>query len=620
MLNTNVFGPSTRFDSQRLRTGTDRNCARPLVCALALFAITVISARAAQDQPGPYKYNGEIHFDLKSVPFSRFGSYLSISDLSEFQLPLRRKGLYLRTMHEDGKNAFQLQLMDGETAIPFTTSATPILLTLSSSGPSVEICFQGPNRLRIRGRGAGLRLALEGGWLVPYQHGHWEVNTSAMKYMIFSIQGELKVSETEGDQDGRIKTLTLMPATGASTFEGELDAYTTGWNSHEPERTFDDAKSGERLAYQHWLDTMPQVSNAFGSGAELAAYVNWESVVSPNHNLKRPAMLMSKNWMESVWSWDHAFNAMATSLSDANLAWDQFLLPFDVQDVEGALPDKWDADSIAWEFSKPPIQGWALSWMFRNGQFPDKKHLAQIYRPLERWTEWYFRYRDSNHDGLPEYRHGNESGWDNSTVFNDGTPLESPDLSALLSVQMQTLAKIATRLGKPTEAKAWNQRSDELLARMLDRFWRDGEFVAIRVADEHPIHSRSLLLYMPIILGTRLPVAVRIQLVAELKRQAATSPFGLPSEPMDSPFYQRDGYWRGPIWAPATLLIASGLDEIGERAFSKELKERFCEMAQRNGMAENFDAESGVGLRDPAYTWTSSVYLLIAHDLGKHHK
>ena len=67
-------------------------------------------------------------------------------------------------------------------------------------------------------------------------------------------------------------------------------------------------------------------------------------------------------------------------------------------------------------------------------------------------------------------------------------------------------------------------------------------------------------------------------------------------------------------------IIRSGLDEIGERAFSNELKERFCEMAQRNGMAENFDAESGVGLRDPAYTWTSSVYLLIAHDLGKHHK
>ena len=68
------------------------------------------------------------------------------------------------------------------------------------------------------------------------------------------------------------------------------------------------------------------------------------------------------------------------------------------------------------------------------------------------------------------------------------------------------------------------------------------------------------------------------------------------------------------------MLITSGLDEIGERTFSNELKERFCQMAQRNGMTENFDAESGVGLRDPAYTRTSSVYLLIAHDLGKHHR
>jgi len=120
VLNINVFGSSIHFGSPKLRTVADRICARPLVCALALFAITVISARAAQDQPGTHKYNGKIHFDLKSVPFSRFGSYLSISDLSEFQLPLRRKGLHLRTMHEGGKNAFQLQLMDGETAVPFT--------------------------------------------------------------------------------------------------------------------------------------------------------------------------------------------------------------------------------------------------------------------------------------------------------------------------------------------------------------------------------------------------------------------------------------------------------------------------------------------------------------------
>jgi len=33
---------------------------------------------------------------------------------------------------------------------------------------------------------------------------------------------------------------------------------------------------------------------------------------------------------------------------------------------------------------------------------------------------------------------------------------------------------------------------------------------------------------------------------------------------------------------------------------------------ERSGFAENFDALTGDGLRDRAYTWTASVYLLLA--------
>jgi putative isomerase len=591
-------------------------CRTPL--ALIFFAIAVTSlTSAAAGGSVPYRYTGQIHFDVKRVPFSRFGSYLSISDLSDFQPPLRRSGLYLRTMHEGGKNAFQLQLTRAGVTIPFTVSATPTLLTLSADSAFVEISFQGPDRLRIRGHGAGLQLTADAAWLVPYQHDHWEFNTSAMKYMLLPIDGDVHTSgSTSGDGAGT-NVLTVQAAHDADTFEAELDAYTSGWNGHGAEVSFDEAQRKEQLAFQRWLDTMPKVDAAFGPGAELAAYVNWESVVAASGNLKRPAMLMSKNWMSSVWSWDHAFNAMAASLSSPTLAWDQYLLPFDLQNAQGALPDKWDADSIAWEFSKPPIHGWVLAWMLHHGHFQDRKHLEQVYPLLSRWTEWYLRYRDCNQDGLPEYRHGNEAGWDNATVFDEGGPIESPDLSAYLSVQMEVLADVATRLGRPAEARQWKQQSNQLLERMLQRFWRDGKFVAIHVTDGRPIRSQSLLLDMPIILGTRLPASVQAKLIADLRKRASESPFGLASEPESSPLYARDGYWRGPIWAPSTMIITAGLDEMGEHTLSDSLKERFCRMAQKSGMAENFDAQTGDALRDPAYTWTSSVFLLFAHELAE---
>jgi glycogen debranching enzyme len=150
---------------------------------------------------------------------------------------------------------------------------------------------------------------------------------------------------------------------------------------------------------------------------------------------------------------------------------------------------------------------------------------------------------------------------------------------------------------------------------MLQRFWQNGEFVAIHVTDGRIIRSQSLLLDMPVILGTRLPASVQAKLTADLRRRASETPFGLASEPESSPLYESDGYWRGPIWAPSTMIITAALDEMGDHTLSDALKERFCIMAQKSGMAENFDAQTGDALRDPAYTWTSSVFLVFAHEL-----
>jgi glycogen debranching enzyme len=114
---------------------------------------------------------------------------------------------------------------------------------------------------------------------------------------------------------------------------------------------------------------------------------------------------------------------------------------------------------------------------------------------------------------------------------------------------MRVLADVAARLGRPAEERQWKQQSDQLLERMLQRFWRDGEFVAIHATDGRPIRSQRLLLDMPIILGTRLPAAVQAQLIADLRKRASESSFGLASEPKSSPLYKADGYWRGAIWA-----------------------------------------------------------------------
>jgi len=591
-----------------------RRLARVILVLIVAELLTAVSGLAA-GTANSYHYKGDIQFDLRQVPFSRFGSYLAISDMSQFQGPQKKEGVFLRTMHAGGRTAFRFELLHDGHPVSFTTSAAPTLLTFTAEDGSVEICFDGPERLRMRGKGVQLRLVAVDGWAEEYPGKKWQISTSAMKYMLWPFEGNIAVSSDGGQSGADTLTITFSSASNDGSFDAELDAYVSVWQPHNEARAFSAVEQDEHSAYAHWLNSMPPVSPELGQGAELAAYINWESVVAADGNFKRPAMLMSKNWMASVWSWDHTFNAMALSLSSADLGWNQFMLPVDVQDEKGAFPDMWNAESIAWEYSKPPVHGWALAWMMRHGAFRDTAHLNQIYEPLARWTDWYFQYRDSNGDGLPEYGHGDSSGWDNSTVFRVGDLIESPDLSAYLVIQMDTLADLATRLGKPADAQRWRERSDSLLNKMLQRFWDGHEFVAYRVIDGHEIHSKSLLLSMPIILGKRLPEDVRTALVKDLKQRAEQSPYGVPTEPPDSPFYQPDGYWQGPIWAPATMILVEGLDDSGEHEFADSLRVKFCRMAQAAGMGENFDALTGKSLRDPAYTWTSSVYLLFANEL-----
>jgi glycogen debranching enzyme len=86
---------------------------------------------------------------------------------------------------------------------------------------------------------------------------------------------------------------------------------------------------------------------------------------------------------------------------------------------------------------------------------------------------------------------------------------------------------------------------------------------------------------------------------------------------VDSEDYTSDGYWRGPIWAPSTYLIHEGLADSGRPDLAETIARRFCDTIADAGMAENFDALTGQGLRDRAYTWTSSVFLLLAEDLAR---
>lgn len=566
-----------------------------------------------------------MNIDSSRTPFSRYGSYFTYSSIAAQQGRSARR--VLRSVHGGitQRVLFQIELFADDNVLEnVVETVTPAVVRLDVAEGNLELCIPEAKIVRLRTRGVGVRLHKE--YIGPYEtvfpvvteaDQRWQINTLSqrMQYMLTTLHGYLTV---DAPWDGDVKVdraiFTFQPNENGIV-EIALEEFDLSWQPRQYKEPFESCVRRVEEEYQAWLATVPDVPEELSEGRELAAYLNWSAIVASEGHLTRPSMYMSKNWMTNVWSWDHCFNAMALIYQQPALAWDQFMVHFDQQHPLGAFPDLVNDKELIWNFCKPPVHGWTLKWMMERTSFINDQRLQEIYEPLGRWTNWWLTYRDDDHDGLPQYNHGNDSGWDNSTIFRYGMPVESPDLAAFLVLQMEVLAEIAQRIGKNNEGASWQQLADTLLQRMLAHFWCGDHFVALRSGSHEVCESESLILYLPLLLGKRLPQEIRVALIEGLRReQRFLTAFGPATESPSSPWYISDGYWRGPIWAPSTMIIVEGLTACGELEMAREISRSFCTMCARYGMAENFDALTGKGLRDKAYTWTSSVFLVLAHE------
>lgn len=563
-------------------------------------------------------------FDLSIVPFSRRETFLAVSLLPEGKN--RQEGLYLRTVRGgDDKfgEAFRIELVDRQgQVLPYTPEAAPeaIRLHVNASSAYADICISDSYTFRFRAKGCGIRLTF-----VPaaYDYAYevnpdsWEMNsfTHECRFMLTRLHGGMKM-EVPWDKIKSSRVVAeFSPDPQTDMAEFAVEEFRTVWEPREAWVSFDDAVASAKTDFEQWLESSLSVPQRWQEGRELAAYITWSCLVPAEGCLTRPAMYMSKNWMTNIWSWDHCFNAMALVRHDPKLAWDQFMIFFDRQDESGLIPDFINDKYELWNCNKPPIHGWTLAWMMQRTDYIREAQLREVYGPLSKWTKWWFRYRDGDGDGIPQYNHGNDSGWDNSTAFNNGIPVESPDLAAFLIIQTELLAEIAGLLGFAEDSAAWRRLSEDTLTNMISHFWRDEKFISCRSGTHEPSEGDSLLLFVPILLGERLPEQIRASLLAGLREENRfLTDNGWATESIRSPYYQPDGYWRGPIWAPSTMLLVEGVAAAGDLELAQDVSSRFCSMLSRSGMAENFDALTGEGLRDRAFTWTSSVFLILGHE------
>ena len=515
-----------------------------------------------------------------------------------------------------------MELLADNRVISYDAEATPRDLSLrAGNGGRADVCFETSNSARVRLQDVSLRFTMPAGaydYLIPHGAGRWllTVNTVCETKLMFGpLKGQVDVDAPWQAENCDYISIVFHPG-AEGTCEFAIEEFCVEWKERAHEGTFEECVSRAERGFADWMKEMPGVPAPYVAARELACYVMWSCVVGPEGHLSRPSVFASKNGMIGIWSWDHCFHALALAEAHPQLAWDQIMVLFDRQDETGVLPDLMNDRLISWSFCKPPVHGWLLSRLLHNSNLITPERLEEIYLPLSRWTNWWFEYRDDDQDGIPHCHHGNDSGWDNSTVFALGPPVESPEISAYLVLQMAFLAEAAKRLGRPQEASQWQASADALTGKLLQHFWRGDHFVAVESSGHTDIESESLQLYLPLILGKRLPEAVCTHLIQNLKKAGRfLTAHGFATESLTSTYYRARGYWRGPIWAAPTLILVDALMACGEPQFAAEIRQRFVDLVARHGFAENFDAQTGQGYHDFHFSWTAGIWLTLAHEM-----
>lgn len=560
---------------------------------------------------------GANRLDLSQVPFSRFGSYLSVKWLGGEGAPDRGEGYYLRNHHGGYRPVMRIvPVVEGRPVAAETVAAGFTRLRWNiPDGGRIELMLTEEDGLRLRGRNAAVRLEPAGSAFVysTVDSGvTFNLRSCLRRYQVECLRGRLELERRDPGKP-HVNLDAVIHPDAEGEWEIAIDEFDSTWRPRE-RAPFDRCLAAVEEAFAAWLADVPEAPGEYAAARELAAYVNWSAVVHAGGLLRRPAMLMSKNWMTNVWSWDHCFNAVALARTRPDLALDQMLIMADHQDAFGCYPDAVNDVGKHYNYAKPPVHGLALRELLRRaGDGVDEDKLGALYDSLSRQFRWWMNDRRIEGQDLPYYLHGNDSGWDNSTLFDRGVPVTAPDLAAFLAAQAGVLAELAPRVGRGGEAAAWQSTSADLIDKLLRELWDGERFTARLALSGETVASDSLLYCMPIVLGKRLPREVLDRLVASIER--FLTEWGLATEHPESDSYRPDGYWRGPIWAPSTCLIVWGLDAAGRAELANKVAERFCRMCAAAGFAENFNALTGEGLCDRAYTWTSSVFLLLAERL-----
>ena len=575
-------------------------------------------------------------FSLERLTFSTRGAFLSIYQNVEdgqlyFTVCRGRKELLERP------NLLRLSTVADGEEVPFIYECDEARLVFKADQGTVEFAYETPQLMRIRTKGMSLKVSY-----VSEMHDGGHVRENGEVEIGFTYIGKLLFSPVSGKMNNNVSwnfrkvcpnsfDIVLSPDESGTGEMAVYEYYSNG-RAETEYPAFDDVVQARYDEFAEFRSKYPAVPEVYEETAKKAIYMIWTLMLGPRGYLKNPIVYMHKLFMNRAFGWHQGFHALAMR-NDPITAWNLCFAMFDYQNEAGLVPDHVsDQLEDVWVATKPPIYGYAVCKMLDEFDLSGltEADYAAAYDKLSRFTNWWFTHHDRAGTGYPAYYHPDESGYDESTAFNGGIPVHSPDLLSYMVFSCEACARLAEKLGDTAAAEQWNAEAKRVLDYLVNELWDGEQFLSRLTTDGSLYKCGAVVQLQPIMLGSRLPQEIVDKLTERLMDpEEFLTDYGTSTENLKSDKLVVKAFTRGAVVAPTQMLICFGMFDAGKTEEARKLSIRYLNALMHKGLAlgiHSYRVEPvGYGkipedhrpmaVGFPFNPWVGSVFLAMANRL-----
>jgi hypothetical protein len=523
------------------------------------------------------------HFEigaLDKIPFGRRLSRFMIYTLPNGDAD-NAPGIYLHltadlTVSMRKRGLLRLAPTYAGEELEYTVSFFPEKLTMKTDRGNIEFAVDRPDILRIRANGVGLRAFSGMGRMeipVEMNDGTFELSySSAIGNILFvPTTGNMAFNSVWHIKDWKADDVTVdMTPDGSGTLEASIHEFNHAGSRLDIYRPFDECVAEAGEDFDRWK-TLYNISDGSKELSELAAYITWVCTQQPRINgivtaLGGNAMYNRRYGLDMMNVFEQTVNALAFSDISAKRETVDSVTRLLAED--GMTPLWANDQNRQFGCAAPPSLALVLG---------DIGIDRELHESVVKMISWWFKWRDNDGDGLPEYAYPQESGFDAGIFPENGLPIMTPDLAGYLALASEILAKSGR-----ADAPKWAELEKTLIDKLVRVLWDGDGFISRECATYRKTEpGDAFIKYVPVILGKSLPEDVAAKLADSIAR--------------DKP-------WRRQRGIPLGALLIFGLKRLGRDDIAREAADFYTETVSENGFVNN--------IGDEAYgSWCASAFL-----------